>query len=651
MQITKIQISNYRNLDGLQVNLDPRLNFLIGENDLGKSNLLDLFNIIFNNRRFPDEDFKAATSIRVDLSLKLSETEKGIFEDYFDPNDSNCINLFAVQEYSDFDEDITFYWKEAGSAEESRIKIPSSMLRQLNYISYTSLRIPQDELSFSKVRGTGRFLRYLINEFVNEDTQFTVEDAINPIKDEIQSVFDRLRPLKQQKLGLSTEQENSSDLASRILKLSGADGIDIQKSGYGIQFSTVLVLAIMERLVHLKQNKRYRPFEENRTAFTATEYKIFTELYLDEDELVRQILEPVTTSDGELTEVKLSELSDEAKESLNPTILEHIRVRKKISMVLGLDEPDVHLPPYKQRMYIKYIHNILKNTDKDFLYLLKRYFGIDAIDGQAIVVSHSPAILLDKYKHIVRFYKKSDSVHAICGTDFRLELPEKKQLLLQFPNFKEAFFSRCVIVVEGDTELGAIPIWIDKMLGDIDEYGITVLKAGGVTAIPTITKLLEHFAIPHVSIADKDDNNHENEDYTSINGLSFTKYRDFEEDLIESVSQTDGNYQLLFGLLEQYGDRGLARYADIQRLKKIASKYAIGVSWECEQRNRYTFKEAQDKNNPKLNKAIFLSWLTGDRTGKDIILGRFIGNYFGIEYIPENYKQLIEDAKNKANSN
>ena len=89
MQITYIKISNYRNLDGIKVTFNPRNNFLIGENELGKSNLLNLLDTLFNYQRFSTEDFsKRSVPIRIDLGLYLSEIEKGVFEDHFSPDEN-----------------------------------------------------------------------------------------------------------------------------------------------------------------------------------------------------------------------------------------------------------------------------------------------------------------------------------------------------------------------------------------------------------------------------------------------------------------------------------------------------------------------------------------------------------------------------------
>lgn len=74
MRICEINIKNYRNLDGEKVKLDPDINFLVGENDLGKSNFLDLLDRIFHSKRFSEEKGNSGDTIlnygRTQLSIK-----------------------------------------------------------------------------------------------------------------------------------------------------------------------------------------------------------------------------------------------------------------------------------------------------------------------------------------------------------------------------------------------------------------------------------------------------------------------------------------------------------------------------------------------------------------------------------------------------
>lgn len=642
MQIAHIEISNYRNLDGVKVTLNPKNNFLIGENELGKSNLLNLLDTLFNYQRFSSEDFfKRSIPIRIDLSIRLSDVEKGVFEDHFSPDENNTINIYAIQESSDQDEDIRFFWKESETT--SPIEIPSSLFKRVNFIFYDSLKLPQEELTFYKGKGSGKFLSYLINEFVDTDIQLDVDQAMGKVTGKIQSVFNRIKPLKRQGLGLNTDKENSSDFASRVLKLSGIDGFDIQKSGYGTQFSTLLILSILERLVRIKQNKHFRKFEERREYFSKEEYQVFQAIHL-EDESTKSILAPVTRTENDKYIIDYEKLQKEDIEKISDATLEHIKIRKHISMVLGLDEPEIHLHPYSQRSLIKYVTEILENRDADFLSLLKEYFDIDSINGQLLTVSHAPSVLSNEYKEFIRFYRKR-VIEVISGKELNLNHNTEKHLFLNLPYIKEAFFSRCVILVEGETELGAIPLWANKVIGDVDELGIVVINAGSCSSVPPVTILLNHFKIPNVSIIDKDDNNDQNTTYMSVDGLRTTHHRDFEEELYETIYSTDNNVSILFNFLENFGDNGLRRYVQTGKLSAIAPKYSIPETWD-KTKTSYTFDEIKNSQDKNLIKAAFLAWMTRSQI-KTITLGRALGQFIENPFIPSTYKQLILDAKAK----
>lgn len=102
MRIKRIAIGNYRNLDGVEIALDPELAFIVGENNLGKSNLLDLLNSVFLARQFEESDFKdAAKPIEIGLDLQVGTKELGLFDDTFDLKDHQLISVVLKQEDPD----------------------------------------------------------------------------------------------------------------------------------------------------------------------------------------------------------------------------------------------------------------------------------------------------------------------------------------------------------------------------------------------------------------------------------------------------------------------------------------------------------------------------------------------------------------------
>ena len=65
MRISKLRIENYRNLDGVSISFDEDVSYIVGENNLGKTNVLDLLNTIFNQATISEEDFAHMTQSAV----------------------------------------------------------------------------------------------------------------------------------------------------------------------------------------------------------------------------------------------------------------------------------------------------------------------------------------------------------------------------------------------------------------------------------------------------------------------------------------------------------------------------------------------------------------------------------------------------------
>jgi len=76
MRLTKLEARGFRSLEQVGVNFD-RLTMLIGANDAGKSSILDLLDIVLNNKKPDDNDFhcppggQACDTIEVILEFRL----------------------------------------------------------------------------------------------------------------------------------------------------------------------------------------------------------------------------------------------------------------------------------------------------------------------------------------------------------------------------------------------------------------------------------------------------------------------------------------------------------------------------------------------------------------------------------------------------
>ena len=83
MRISNIKVSNYRNIDGIGVCFNPGCNYIIGENNLGKSNFLSLLGTVCNGKGFDEKDF----SERYNRKLWMEEKERILC---FHPKTKSC---------------------------------------------------------------------------------------------------------------------------------------------------------------------------------------------------------------------------------------------------------------------------------------------------------------------------------------------------------------------------------------------------------------------------------------------------------------------------------------------------------------------------------------------------------------------------------
>ena len=137
MIIKKIVIKNFRNLENVVIENESNMKYVIGNNGVGKSNLLEAINYFFNKSSFSLEDFyNEDKSIEIQMSLLLNEFELGYFDDFFDLDNENIINIKAVQE-TPIDR-IEYYHIDTGSA------ISYQKIRNLPCVYYNSVNAPEE---------------------------------------------------------------------------------------------------------------------------------------------------------------------------------------------------------------------------------------------------------------------------------------------------------------------------------------------------------------------------------------------------------------------------------------------------------------------------------------------------------------------------
>jgi len=477
LKITKTKIFNYRNLNDVTIELHNQINFVVGENNLGKTNILDLLHIIFNRRAFKESDFhKLDTPIKIELGIALDSGEIGLFDDYFTIDEqSNMTQIEIVVLQESIDDNIEFFIKPTND------DLHRNKIRKAHLISYGSIRKPEKELSFAV---QNNFLNLLIRKFLEEhEGGFSLNtDSVSPLIEQINHQIEKIKTFNL--FGIEAEaNKDISSLLGNIIQLQTKDKFGISDLGEGTQFINSIPLVLLNQIANIVE----RDFS------------------------------------GSIIEVE---------------------GKRNLYVIISVDEPELHLHPHTQRFFINYLQEILSGESKEFNSLLKIMYDVDAISGQLIAVTHSPFIILDNYKNIVRLFHEQGQLRALSGVSIDMDKSLMTHMFRYLDEIKEAFYAKKVLVVEGITEQGAMKALFEKESININLEGISVVNAHGKDSVPHIVDLFNKFKIPVVGFVDRDENNPEDPKFKDVDNLFYTDLKEFENDIVECID-LDGYIEYL----------------------------------------------------------------------------------------------------------
>ncbi len=157
-----------------------------------------------------------------------------------------------------------------------------------------------------------------------------------------------------------------------------------------------------------------------------------------------------------------------------------------------VEEPEAHLHPHQQRKLADYLNTELK--------------------GQTIITTHSPQITA-RYKpnsiiHLLNRKGKSFAAKNGCSNCINIAWDNLGYRMSILPS--EAFFSRCVFLVEGPSEMLFYTVLAEKLDIDLDFYNISILSVDGIS-FKVYTEILDAMEIDWVMRTDND--------VSKVNGL------------------------------------------------------------------------------------------------------------------------------------
>lgn len=441
MFLEKLIIQNFRTIENLTLNFNKGLNILIGENNSGKTAIIDALRICigFGNLRrdiyVRDSDFHfqknnvsdSSTEIQFHLHFKIElPDEAAWFNDL----------LWSSEDGTKQELQIHFRFYIDASSETKRIK-------------------------------------YKVWGGTNEGQQIT-PDVLSLLYyvhlDALRDAENHLRPVRGNKLG---------QLYNNIQIDTTSREADLQKKQELADRVHTAVNSDAEWKEHLRKGKEKINEHLKETSFSGNEQKVDVDfLSYDFNKLVENLkiqmpFYPENILNGR--KQRHFELHQNGLGYNNliytATILGDLKQKKALEKetyaALLIEEPEAHLHPQLQNLFFNYLNKL----DKDHGF-------------QLFVTSHSPTITAKAdLNSVIVLQNEQNKVHSLAIKSSGLSAPNLTYLQKFLDVTKsQLFFANAVILVEGISEALLMKIFSLKVgeVYDIEKAGVEVVNISGV---------------------------------------------------------------------------------------------------------------------------------------------------------------------------
>ena len=422
MYISKLILENFRKYEKLEVEFNPNLNVLVGENNSGKTAIIDAIRILLGTQsndfyRIQREDFyydgnEYANSFKIICYIKgFTDDEGGLFLEYISfetDEEGNKKAYIKLEMDANFKNDKIYSDVYIGDIDDDHgYRIPGEIKEFLKVAFLKPLRDAENQMIAKKNSRLSQILLSIDHELLKDSEQ---NELRNIILDANTKIKETTNQIKIKKLG-SSEEIALIDIINEFIKKANSGNEDIEAN---FQIKNDSLREILEKISVEFENPNEGLGIEN-LLYIALEFLL---------------------------------LKNSNYSGLKTVLIEEI---------------EAHLHPQTQMNLINFI--------------VKNYS--EGENGQIIMTTHSPNITskVDIEKIILC---KNNNVYSLKSSDTKLEKGDYK-FLSRFLDVTKAnlFFAKKLIFVEGDAENIIVPTIAKIVLGDsLESKGISVINVG-----------------------------------------------------------------------------------------------------------------------------------------------------------------------------
>lgn len=577
MKIKKISINGFRSLVGFKLRFEDGLTVIVGENDAGKTSLVDCLRVITQNQKVEADDFnfnmdQIAIEIEIDnfifektFTKEGSEVSEGIMKSKPSPVYVEHLKTVFVEDYDHENAD--------------NINEIKCVARELGLTVRTNSQLAT--------------LKNRIIELLNQGGPLEVEGARFPSFNNIQLDGNQFENVPSFFKEVFLKEKQSSIWSEKVTdNLTVEEFVQSKIEAYSNEVTEKIrndgILTKLRMFLGEDADMKVTPLYQSRDLSIDAKVQ-----FLEGDK-----------------EINISKKGYGTKRRISMALLEYKKEQSIIesdsSTIYLLDEPDTHLHVKAQ------------------VELLDTIQGFADAGNQVILTTHSPFVINQIQPKNIRLIENKNNVSRV---KFLRDEPEVSNRILRSLGVENTylFFSRHLVIVEGETEEGFLPeYFITQFDKPIGSNLVKIINTKGIANIPGFCKAILEIHDPEkiYLLFDNDATDELNEVIEALNVPDARRFivgnKEFEDAFSDKV---------LFEAWQQY------LISSNKNVPETWTEAAISdLRATCMTENGKFSKEIRQLNS-------------GGKKMTKPILGRAIAQRVTPEELPETLSSLIELLK------
>lgn len=434
MYLRTLRIVGFRCIADLTIHFSSGLNILIGENNAGKTTVIDALRICLTYGQLRRDVFVRTEDFHIDRTTLDKVSQEIQFHLYFQPDDKRELSTFhelqALNADGSADLQLHFRYYIVETAGEKRVQhkvwggekegqsVSSELLQQLYYVHLGALR--DAERNLRPIRGS-----HLGQLYTNLEPDESKQDNLaQKIHTTLRTDHEWTTLLDQGQVTINEHLRQSSILGKHR---------DIDIDFIPMDFTRIVERLLIQTPIYpsdlterQREKQRYFSVHENGLGYNNILYAA--------------------------------------------AVLGDLQKRKQrfheMYVALLIEEPEAHLHPQLQNVFFQYLGRLQE-------------YGL-----QLFVTSHSPTITAKTdLKTLIVLQEAAGTIESVSVAQTRLEERNRKYLSRFLDVTKsQLFFAQGVLLVEGISEALLLPV-LSKILGEkysIETNGIEIVNVNGV---------------------------------------------------------------------------------------------------------------------------------------------------------------------------